>query len=217
MLFKKAISSLILFFSGCILIANAQQVTCYNLVDLLHQNNLDTGLNQQTHVTDSTQKQAISTKGVVWLKGVTFKDGTIDVDLRGKDVLLQSFLGIAFHAKNNKTYDLVYFRPFRFHSTDIPTRKWSVQYMSLPDYDYTVLRKDHPGVYENNITPAPQATDWFHATIVIKGDWITVFVNHSTTASLKVKKLTDVSIGMIGLWSSTGALSSDFADLTVTQ
>jgi len=153
MLFKKAISSLILLFLSCVLIANAQQITHYNLVDLLHQNKLDTGLNQQTHVTDSTQKQAISTKGVVWLKDVTFKDGTIDVDLRGKDVFLQSFLGIAFHAKDTTTYDIIYFRPFRFHSADIPTRKWSVQYMSLPNYDYTVLRKAHPGVYENDVTP----------------------------------------------------------------
>jgi hypothetical protein len=92
-----------------------------------------------------------------------------------------------------------------------------VQYTSLPDYDYVKLRKEHPFVYENEANPAPASADWFHATIVVKGDSIKVYINHSKTASLEIKKLHDYTDGMIGLWSSKGSLSSDFANLTITE
>ncbi|HXL56395.1 MAG TPA: hypothetical protein VN958_09070, partial [Chitinophagaceae bacterium] len=153
--------------------------------------------------------------GIVWLKDVSFSKGTIEIDLRGKDVFLQSFLGIAFHGIDTTTYDVVYFRPFNFKHTDTLRRKWSVQYMSMPDYDYDRLRKEHPLVYENAVTPVPDADDWFHATIVISDEWATVYVNHSATASLKVKLLNNRSSGMIGLW--TSGLSEDFADLTLIE
>jgi hypothetical protein len=216
-MFRKITFALIvLFFSGGVLVLHGQQATTYNLVKLLQGNMLETYSNQQTTILDSA-KRAISTNGIDWLKGVNFKDGTIDIDLRGKDVFLQSFLGIAFHARDTTTYEVIFFRPFRFHSTDVPTRKWSVQYMSMPEFDYDKLRKAHPGVYENEVNPVPEAEDWFHATIVIKGDSITVYVNHSATASLKIKKLSNLSDGKIGLWSSPGALSGDFANLSISE
>jgi len=193
--------------------ASGQQTRHYNLVKLLQEGKLKTTAATQTRVLDSSEKQAISTMGIVWLKDVTFKNGTIDVDLRGKDVFLKSFLGIAFHARDTSNYDVIYFRPFRFHSADIPTRKWSVQYMAMPGYDYSRLRKEHPGVYENQVNPVPGATDWFHATIVIKDEWITVYVNHSKTESLKIKSLNDIKAGAIGLWTSD--LGEDFANLVI--
>ncbi len=190
---------LILFIASSV---HGQHVTHYNLVQLLKQNKLDTtsgGQEIQTFV--NPKNQAITLKGILWLKGVNFKEGAVDIDLRGKNAFLQSFMGIAFHAKDTLAYDVVYFCPFRFHDTSNVTRKYSVKYMSMPDYDYLKLRKLHPGVYENEVTPVPKADDWFHATIVIKGDWITVYVNHSSIASLRTKKLNDFTDGRIGLWS----------------
>jgi hypothetical protein len=213
---KTILTVFILSFSVCIFTANGQRTKHYNLVKLLQENKLVTNPNQHTQVLDSSRKQAISTTGVVWLKDVNLKDGVIDVDLRGKDVFLKSFLGIAFHAKDTTNYDVIYFRPFRFRSTDTPTRKWSVQYMGVPGYDYDKLRKEHPGVYENEVNPVPLATDWFHATIVLKGEWITVYVNHSKTESLKVKGLNDNTSGSIGLWTSS-ELSEDFANLSIKE
>jgi hypothetical protein len=212
---KWALTALLLLSSA--LFAAGQRVKHYNLVRLLQENKLETSPNAGTHVLDAPGKEAITTTGVVWLKGNTFKQGAIDIDLRGKDVFLKSFLGIAFHASDTATYDLVYFRPFRFRHPDIPTRKWSVQYMSLPDFDYDKLRKAQPGVYENDINPAPAADDWFHVTIAIERDSILVYVNHSATPSLKVKKLNEKTGGKIGLWSSQGALSGDFANLAITE
>ncbi len=214
---KPTVPLLFIFSIFSALSVSGQHVTKYNLVKLLKENGLDTTYGTQTHILNSTQKRAISTMGTVWLKGVNFKEGTIEIDLRGKDVFLKSFLGIAFHAKDPTTYEVVYFRPFRFNSTDTPTRKWSVQYTSLPGFDYDKLRKAHPGVYENDVNPVPIADEWFHATIIVKGDWVTVYVNHSATASLKVQKLNEVTDGKIGLWSSAGALSGDFANLTISE
>jgi len=198
------------------LYSQAQQgIHNYNLVQLLQQNQLITAPQYQTRVLDDPQKQAITTSGVVWLKDTDFKEGSIEIDLRGKDVFLQSFLGIAFHGVDTATYDVVYFRPFNFRHTDTFRRKWSVQYMSLPEYDYDKLRKEHPLVYENSVDPVPQAADWFHATIAVKDGWVTVYVNHSAKASLKVKLLNSRSGGSIGLW--TSALNGDFANLSLTK
>jgi hypothetical protein len=210
----KKVGLIIIMFCCAIADMQAQQLNKYKLADLLHQNKLETNASNQTHLLDDA-KNAITTKGIVWLKGSDFKQGSIDIDLRGKDVFLQSFLGIAFHAKDTVNYEVIYFRPFRFQSTDTPTRKWSVQYMSMPGYDYVKLRKEHPGVYENSITPAPQAADWFHATIISKGDSVLVYINHSLKPSLAIKKIDSQDSGMIGLW--TSGLSGDFANLSVSK
>lgn len=211
----KTFMFLIVFSSG-IFQVNAQKTYHYNLAQLLDENKLVTNPNQQTQILkNDVQKEAISTKGIVWLKDISFTKGTIEVDLRGKNVFLQSFLGIAFHAADSTTYDAVYFRPFNFKHEDTLRRKWSVQYFSMPDYDYVRLRKENPLVYENAVTPVPNPDDWFHVSIVAANDWVMVYVNHSATASLKVKLLNHRSTGKIGLW--TSGLSGDFANLTLIE
>jgi hypothetical protein len=197
--------------------SDGQKTIQYNLAELLNNNKLITDTSNHAHLlNDNIYKQAVSIQKVVWLKEVSFKEDKIDIDLRGKDVFLQSFLGIAFHSADTNHYEVVYFRPFNFRHADTLRRKWSVQYMVVPDFFYDKLRKEHPLVYENEVTPpVPGADEWFHATIVIKGDWITVFVNHSATASLKVKKLNKVYDGRIGLWDDE--LSGDFSNLAITD
>src|SRR5690349_2372467 len=83
----------------------------YNLQQLLKENKFDVVANTAVPLTDG-DKKGITTDGNLWLKGVTFSEGTIDVDIRGRDVMQRSFLGIAFHAVDTGRYDLVYFRPF---------------------------------------------------------------------------------------------------------
>jgi hypothetical protein len=193
--------------------AIAQKTTKYNLKEQLANNQLV--VNQRgsaTALTDDSLK-AISVTGVVWLKGVNFSTGTIDVDLRGKNVFQQSFLGIAFHGVDMLTCDAIYFRPFNFQSPDTLRRKHTVQYISEPDYPWDRLRKEHPLVYENAVPPSSKPTDWFHAHIVVTKEQVIVYVNHSATPSLTVKKLNDRQGGLIGLWND--ALNGDFADLEI--
>src|SRR5438067_13836116 len=103
--------------------AFAQQQGAYELNSLLKQGRLVTlPANNIREITDGTRK-GISLTGIVWLKVIDFTTGTIDVDLRGKDVFQQSFLCIAFHGMDTVTYDAIYFRPFNFQSPDTLRRK----------------------------------------------------------------------------------------------
>lgn len=199
----------------CTLQLHAQKTTKYNLSQLLKEDKFIVAPGRQPQQLTGEEDNGITTHGIIWLKGTNFSEGSIDIDLRGKDIFLKSFLGIAFHAADTASYEVVYFRPFNFRHEDTARRKWSVQYMALPDYDYTVLRAAHPLVYENAVTPVPKADDWFHATIVVKGNQIIVYVNHSKEASLHTSKLKNLHSGMIGLWDS--GITGDFANLTITE
>jgi hypothetical protein len=199
-------------FPGSISIAQAQTTHC-NLAKMLRQDQIITVPSHETQILKGSKNEAITTKGIIWLKGVSFKEGTIDIDLRGKNVFLQSFLGIAFHGIDTTTCDILYFRPFNFRHADTLRRKWSVAYMSLPDNDYAKLRKEHPLVYENAVTPVPEPDDWFHATIVIKDKRLSVYVNHSDKPSLEITLLNDRTDGHFGLYSD--GLTNDFANLAI--
>jgi hypothetical protein len=137
------------------------------------------------------------------------------VDLRGKAIFQKSFLGIAFHGIDTVTYDAIYFRPFNFTSDDKLRKKHTVQYVSEPKNGWEKLRTEHPLVYENAVNPFPGSEDWFHATIVIARDSVTVYVNHSDTPSLKVEKLNSRNEGLLGLWNY--GVNGDFANLVIKK
>jgi hypothetical protein len=154
--------------------------------------------------------------GIAWLKGVEFSNGTIELDIRGKDLFQESFVGVAFHGVNNETLDAVYFRPFNFQSKD-PVRKiHAVQYISHPDYTWSVLREKYNGKYEKASTPAPNGNDWFHAKIVVQYPKVTVYVNGNSEPSLVIDKLNDRKTGRIGLWVGNNS-DGDFTNLHITN
>jgi hypothetical protein len=154
--------------------------------------------------------------GVAWLEAVNFTNGIIELDIKGKDVLQQSFVGIAFHGKDEKTLDAVYFRPFNFQSTDSVRHIHAVQYVSHPDFPWNVLRETQNGKYEKAIASAPGPNDWFHAKIVVDYPHIMVYVNNSSSPCLSVDKLNDRQNGKIGLWVGNNS-GGDFANLVITN
>lgn len=194
-------------------------VTCcfaqvFDLQQLLKEKKLITYRQNASPLTDG-DKVGLSVEKIVWLKGVNFSRGTIDVDLRGKDVMQRSFIGIAFHGVDTVTYDCIYFRPFNFRSSD-PVRKiHAVQYISHPDYSWDRLRDEKNGMYEKAVDPAPAGSDWFHARIVVGDTQVRVYVNHSTIPSLTVDKLNSRKDGLIGLWN--GGLPGDFSNLVISK
>ncbi|MDN5284304.1 MAG: hypothetical protein JWR38_578 [Mucilaginibacter sp.] len=190
-----------------------QQTEAFNLSQMFTENKLVAGPTNEISILKGGDKQGISSKGIVWLKGVNFKQGQIDVDLRGKNVFLKSFLGIAFHGIDTITCDILYFRPFNFRHADTLRRKWSVAYMSLPDNNYAKLRKEHPLVYENAVNPVPRPDEWFHATLVLKSRQLSVYVNHSSTPSLVVTLINERTDGLFGIYAD--GLAEDFANLTI--
>ncbi|MEP6584794.1 MAG: family 16 glycoside hydrolase [Ginsengibacter sp.] len=136
--------------------------------------------------------------GVLWINDENFKDGIIELDIKGKDLQGQSFVGIAFHGMDNKTFDGVYFRPFNFKNAD--RNSHSVQYISMPDNDWSFLRNKYPGKYENIIDPVPNPDDWFHAKIVVSYPAIKVYVNNSDKPTLEVEQISKRKDGKVGIW-----------------
>src|SRR5258706_13467715 len=127
--------------------------------------------------------------GLPWIKGITFSNGIIELDIKGRDVPQQSFVGVAFHGADEKTMDIVYFRPFNFRTTDSVRRIHAVQYVSAPDFGWQRLRQEQNGKFEKAIVPAPAGNDWFHARIVVHNPQVSVYVNGNTQPSLTVEKL----------------------------
>jgi hypothetical protein len=151
--------------------------------------------------------------GLVRLEGVDFGNGTIEVDLRGKNVLQQSFLGIAFHGADAQTYDAIYFRPFNFKAPE-PRRLRAVQYISHPTNTWEKLRTEHPGTYEKPVSPVPAPDGWFHVRIVVASPRISVFVDGAVAPCLVVDQLSERKHGWIALW--TDVSGGDFANLSIT-
>jgi hypothetical protein len=146
---------------------------------------------------------------------VDFSDGSIDFDVRGKDVVQQSFVGVAFHGLG-EAYEAVYFRPFNFRVSDPVRRNHAVQYVSNPAYDWERLRNEHPEKYEKPVVPAPDASAWFHAHIVVAYPKVSVFVNGAEDPSLVVEELSDRKDGWLGLWVGNGS-GGEFANLKISS
>jgi hypothetical protein len=154
--------------------------------------------------------------GVAYLPDVELGDGTIELDIRGKDVQGQSFVGVAFHGLDDTTYDAVYFRPFNFRTADSARHAHAVQYVSHPTYPWQKLREEHPGQYERGVTPAPDPNGWFHARIVVAGPKVSVYVADATEPSLVATLLSDRRKGRVGLWVGNGS-GGDFANLRIAR
>ena len=154
--------------------------------------------------------------GVAWITDKAFSQGTIEFNLRGKDVLQRSFVGIAFHGVNDTTCEVIYFRPFNFRATDPLRKSHAVQYVALPKYDWSTLRDSFPGRYEKPLDPAPDPNDWFHVKVLVQGGQVTVFVNDKTTPELVIKELVQLTGKKIGYWVGNGS-GGDWKDFKLTQ
>ncbi len=153
-------------------------------------------------------------EGIAFLPGIEFGDGTIECDLKGKDVPQQSFLGIAFHGVDRTTYDAVYFRPFNFRAQDPVSRRHAVQYHANPVYGWQKLRAEHPDEYEKSVNPVPDPNAWFHTRLVIASPRVSVFVGDAKDPCLVVTQLSNRKKGLLGLWVGNTS-GGDFANLTI--
>jgi hypothetical protein len=154
--------------------------------------------------------------GVVWIEGSDFAEGTLEVDVRGRDMLGQSFLGVAFHGKDDNTYEAVYLRPFNFRAQDPARHQHAVQYIAPPDYDWPRLRKEFPEEFENPVDPSVAPTDWVPLRVVVKGQTIQIYVGKVTAPTLEVRKLGKLERGMVGLWTGNNS-DGDFANLRIVS
>ena len=172
-----------------------------------------TVFNRKVSFDQAVYLDAAPEQGFARMKGFTFGNGTIELDIRGKDVRGASFVGIAFHGVNDNTYDCIYFRPFNFMDPD--RKGHSVQYISHPGHTWYSLRENYPEEYENPVTPVPDPEKWFHARIEINHPLVKVYVGNSDLPSLEVKQLSSQKSGWIGFWTGNGS-DGYFRNLKIT-
>lgn len=157
-------------------------------------------LNASGEAVEVDEKKAVRLKaksnsadGVVGLAlpaGVEFTTGTLEIQLKGKNVKQESFLGVAFNVADEKTFEAVYFRPFNFKAEGaFKTR--AVQYIAWPENTWEKLRKDKPGKFEGPVNPVPDPDGWFRARIEVGAKQVRVFVNEAKEPCLTVDRLAE--------------------------
>lgn len=191
----------------------------FDLADLCRKNQFET-INRHLSWFYENDKKAVSLskskdEGIAWIKGVEFSNGTIEIDIRGKDNFQESFAGIAFHGSDGDTLDAIYFRPFNFQSPGSVERAHAVQYFSHPEFPRSFLREKYPGEYEKPVFPSPDGNGWFHVKIVVQYPDVTVYVDGNDIPCLSIKKLNERRSGKIGLWAGNNS-DGDFANLVIS-
>lgn len=214
-------SIFVIIFAFACIVCKAQNVIEPDLSALIKAHKISAVNRSVTQISIGEKKNVLHLNskpdaGIAWINDILFSDGIIEFDLKGKNVLQQSFVGFAFHGSNDSTYDAVYFRPFNFKSTETERRNHSVQYISLPKFDWPVLRKEHPNQYEKSIDPSPEPEEWLHVKIAIDGADVKVFANNNSQPSLVVKKLGNTNGGKLGFWVGNES-DGDFFGLKITQ
>src|SRR2546421_9297236 len=144
--------------------------------------------------------------GFALLRGTDFQDGTIEADIALKittppGVRMPGFVGIAFRARPDASrYELFYLRPGNARSDDQAMRNHSVQYVSVPDFDWYKLRRGWPWVYEAYADLQPET--WTKVRIEVVGRAAKLYLNGSENSSLVVDGLKGLDLrGGVALWS----------------
>ena len=163
-------------------------------------------VNREINFNNEVNFDARKGDGLLFLKDFEFTNGTIEADIRGENKPGQSFVGIAFHGENDSTYDAVYFRPFNFQNKERSNH--SVQYICMPKYNWSKLRNDFPGKYENTLNVVPDPNDWFHVKIVAINQRVKVYIEYSDIPALEVDMLSKAGKGWVGFWVGYGSKGS---------
>lgn len=144
------------------------------------------------------------------LKGVAFKNGTIEVEVLSRLLAnapqsARGFIGIAFRINDSVSkFESIYIRPTNGRANEQIRRNHSIQYFSYPDYPFSRLRKEAPEQYESYADMG--LNEWITLKIVVLDSQAKLFINNSKLPSLIVNdlKLGPNLAGAIGLWVDTG-------------
>lgn len=169
-------------------------------------------------LTEAAQQDSL---GLAVLKGVTFRDGTIELEVSGAPAKgagegARGFVGIAFRVgPDAKQFEYVYLRPTNGRADDQVRRNHSVQYASHPDYPWPRLRKEEPEKYESYVDLEPGV--WTKIRIVVSGTKARLYVHGASQPVLVVNDLKlGAGEGGIALWIGPGT-EGHFANLTVSE
>jgi hypothetical protein len=161
-----------------------------------------------------------NTLGLAIINGVSFRDGTIELDVAGRrgphavpdD---RGFVGVAFRiSPNAERFEYIYLRPDNGRASDQVRRNHSTQYSSHPDFPWPRLRKEFPERYESYVDLEHGA--WTRMRVVIKDTTAQLFVHDAPQPALIVNdlKLAPAS-GGVALWIGAGT-EAFFSNLRVS-
>lgn len=149
-----------------------------------------------------------------------FKDGTIQLDVAGAPRPgappdSRGFIGLAFRAGTHGEWsEVFYLRPTNGRANDQLRRNHSAQYVSDPDFTWSRLRQESPGVYESYVDLVPGA--WTTMKIVVAGTTARLYVNGAAQPCLIVNDLKHGDgPGRIALWAHVET-DAYFGPITVT-
>jgi hypothetical protein len=158
--------------------------------------------------------------GFAFIKGLEFRDGTIEVDIATKTttppgVRMPGFTGVGFRAAPDASrYELFYLRPGNASADDQAMRNHTLQYSAEPGFSWERLRRQWPFVYESYADV--QLDAWIPVKIEVHGRQARLFVNGSANPSLVIDGLKGYDLeGAVGLWGYAGE-ESYFSNLRVT-
>lgn len=213
----KLLSTILLFFICLTLFAQTTKINLEGTNDetiwIIHNREVSTKMADPGKI-EAIGFDAQQGDGIAIYQNLEFENGTLELDIKGKDVMQRSFVGIAFHIQDEETFNAVYFRPFNFK---IPERSGhSVQYISHPEFTWRKLRTDFPEQFENPVNPVPDPNNWFHAKVVVEWPRVKVFVENSNEPSLDVKMKSSFKKGKIGFWAGNGS-DGWYKNLVVTK
>ncbi len=153
------------------------------------------------------------------VRGTSFQDGTIEVNLSGDTAPdappnLRGFVGISFRVSADKShFECFYLRPKNGRSEDQLQRNHSAQYISVPGFPWQKLRSENPGQYESYVDLVPG--QWTKVRIQVSGTTARLYVNGAEQPTLIVSDLKQPTIkGAIALWVGPGTIAH-FSDLKV--
>jgi hypothetical protein len=95
-----------------------------------------------------TEKPGTQADSLAILKDVTFRDGSIELEMagapaKGANEGARGFIGIAFHIQPDAShYEAIYLRPTNGRAADQLRRNHSTQYISFPDWPWEKLQGD---------------------------------------------------------------------------
>ena len=163
---------------------------------------------------DAVEIDAKEDDGLGILEDIEFNKGIIEVELLGENNPGKSFIGIAFNIQNDKTYEVIYFRPFNFIAKEQIRKDHMVQYIFHPEFTWRKLRDERTGEFEDEIANPPDPDDWYKVIININEEKVEVYVNDISEPVLIVDRLTSTKSNKIGMWTGFGS-SGRFRNLVL--
>ena len=154
------------------------------------------------------------------LRGTSFTDGTIDVNLTGDTTpdaapTARGFVGVSFRVSSNASqFETFYLRPKNGRAQDQLQRNHSTQYISIPGFGWQKLRTDTPGKYESYVDLVPG--EWMNVKILVADEKAELYVNGAAQPCLIVNDLKQPkSPGAVALWIGPGTIAH-FANMRIT-